>query len=148
MTGLESAILKIFFGAFIGAVVTYWRTKYTVYSTDFSKRLETVCDLVDEYSECACRYWSHLKQSDELKSNKHYVAGLQARLSTKVNAMNQDYSGFNSKAVLNAIHDLNHECTGGDFATKPITNEYRIAAILKKAEIVKSELYKVRIKRY
>ncbi|EKO3510675.1 hypothetical protein LCL63_003922 [Vibrio fluvialis] len=148
MTELESAVLKIFFGACIGAFFTYWRTRYTVYSTDFTKRLEAVCDLIDEYSDCACRYWSHLKQSDELKSNKHYVAGLQARVSTKIQSMDHDYSGFKTSAILNALHELNDECTGGDFDSKPKSDEYRIAAILNKAEKVKGELYKVRIKRY
>lgn len=148
MTELESVIFKVLLGAFLGVGFTYWRTKYTVYSTDFTKRLESVCDLIDEYSDCACRYWSHLSQSDELKSNKHYIAGLQARVSTKIKTMDQHYSGFETSEILNALHELNNECTGGDFNSKPKSEEYRIAAILNKAEKVKSELYKVRLNRY
>ena len=40
MTEHDSVIIKILIGAIIGALITYWRTKYTVYSSDFSKRIE------------------------------------------------------------------------------------------------------------
>lgn len=148
MTEIESGFLKVFVGFLLGAGLTYWRTKYTVYSSDFFKRIEFACCIIDDYAECSCRYWSNLKESDELKSNIHYVTGLQHRLSTFLTSMDRDYSGFKVNSIKEALHELNNECTGGNFKNNTKIDEYKITAILNLAEELKAELFKIRHLRY
>lgn len=148
MTEIESGFVKVFVGFLLGAGLTYWRTKYTIYSSDFSKRIEFACGLIDDYAECSCRYWSSLKESDELKSNIHYVTGLQSRLATFLTAMDNDYSGFKVDSIKEALHDLNNECTGGNFKNNTKVDQYKITAILNLAEALKAELFKIRHLRY
>lgn len=148
MTEHDSAIIKILIGAIIGALITYWRTKYTVHSSDFSKRIEIVCKMIDDYAECACRYWSKLKSSDELKSNPHYIVGLQSRLATLLKSMDDDYSGFESSNIMQLLHELNDECTGGNFNNVSNDEAHKVAAILNLAEKLKGEIFKIRNQKY
>ncbi|ELB2122330.1 hypothetical protein HJ118_23560 [Vibrio parahaemolyticus] len=152
MAGLDLTILKIIFGTLLGAVIgagiTIWRTKYTVFSSDFSKRIEDACSLIDEMAECSSRIWANLDSSDPLKSNKHYVVGLKNRLSTQIHSLDEDYKEMKVKSVEQAFIEFSRVCTGGDFSSKDVAAEYQISAIQKNAELLKSSLYKVRHSKY
>lgn len=148
MTEAEISVLKILISFLLGAGLTIWRTRKTVFSNDFSKRIEFACSLIDEYAESSCRYWSNLKGSDELKSNAHYVTGLQSRLSTYLTSMDNDYNGFKVSSIKNAIHELNNECTGENFDKPSKADSYKISAILNLAEALKAELFRIRHNKY
>lgn len=152
MTEQEYTIAKILVGTLLGsgiaALITVWRTKYTVLSSDFSKRIVDASELIDEMAECSSRIWAKSAGSDPLKYNKHYVIGLKSRLSTLIHSLEENYRGVKIKSVMDAYIVFSQASTGGEFSSENISAEYQISHIQNSAEILKSELYKVRRNKY
>jgi len=136
-------------GAVLGVWITISRTKYTVYSADFSKRMEQLVALVDKFSDCACRYWIK-DASDQLKIEVDYVLGLKSSLAVAIDALNRDYKGFNGKQILDAFSKFNVACTGHNFPSREMAPGHPapLAEILNTAEKLKCEILRARKNNY
>ncbi|PHN17218.1 hypothetical protein [Pseudomonas sp. ICMP 561] len=148
-TEILKAIVVALLGGWFGAWITSIRAKWTAFSSDYSKRLEQGFVLIDQLSECSCLWWERIDPSDKLKVNPGYIAGLQSRLTTFIQSMDDDYSGFNTSGVDQAYHDFTDECTGGLFPEKDaVVASGKSAAILNNAERLKAQLFAVRRRDY
>lgn len=141
-------LIGVFFGSLATAIITVWRTRYTVKSSDFSKRIADVNDKIDVISQCACRIWSGSKNSDSILHNKHYLVGLIAALNETISAMDVSYHGFRAESIKEPLFNFTDACTGGQFSADKMVEEHRMRKILKYAENLKSELYKKRLSKY
>ena len=141
-------LLGTILGAAIGAVVTIRRTRYSVFSADFSNRVANACTLIDEMADCASRAWAGVSSGDPLKSNRHYIVGLKARLSVLIHSLEADYRGMKTTRVQDAFVAFSGASTGGKFSSLDSLDEQQINVIQKYAEELKCELYGARIQKY
>lgn len=152
MTETELTVLKLIIGGFFGSVatalITIWRTRYTVKSSDFSKRVTDVNEKIDLISQCACRIWSGSENSDSILHNKHYLVGLVAALKETISAMDTAYDGFSAESIKEPLFNFTDSCTGDDFSSSDIKEEHRVRKILKYAEHLKNEMYNTRLSKY
>lgn len=152
MSETELTILKLLIGGFFGslatAVITIWRTRYTVKSSDFSKRVTDVNEKIDLISQCACRIWSGSEHSDSILHNKHYLVGLVAALKETISAMDTSYNGFSAESIKEPLFEFTDACTGDEFSSSGTVEEHRVRKILKYAEHLKNEMYKTRLSKY
>mgnify|MGYP004716031947 CR=1 FL=1 len=58
MSAYAISVSSAIIGAAVAIITNYWRTRYTIRSQDFSKRIEEVCKLIGELEVAACMFWA------------------------------------------------------------------------------------------
>ncbi|MCI9718739.1 hypothetical protein [Vibrio parahaemolyticus] len=142
-------IIPAVLGFFSGMFVTIWRTKYSIKSSDFSKQVEQLSSLVDSIAENACEVIRVKSMSDTLESNSDYLSALLSKLSFSIGELDSNYRDFKSEMVKKAYLNFANMCRG-HYSEGSITvdNELKMRRVLIASESLKSELHKVRLKKY
>lgn len=142
-------ILSALGGAVVAAWITISRAQYAAYSSDFSKRIDHVLELINKKSECSCLFWINPAGADTLKNHDQYIIGLREGLTFLIDAMDKDYKGFKKAPLVSALNNFHNACTGGDFPQhSPDDAKKHISTVLVSAEVLKSEIFRARISNY
>jgi len=141
--GLAAALV----GAISGAAITYWRTRYTVKSQDFSKRIEELNDSISKLEEISCQHWGKVGKSDPIQTS--YIIGAKSKVSLLVAYLDSAYSEFDRSSISDKLAAFFRACTGGSFGSCTVAVEpERQREILITGEELKIELMKTRNKLY
>jgi hypothetical protein len=135
---VSSAII----GALVAIITNYWRTRYTVRSQDFSKRIEELCKLIGELEVVACEYWSNKKKSNP--NTSQYILGFQEKISLLINYLDAQYNNFNTEILSEPISLFFDSCSGGNFDDSSTSEPERIRQIMVEGEKLKIQLMETR----
>jgi hypothetical protein len=146
---IAKLLIPAVLGFFSGMFVTIWRTKYSIKSSDFSKQVELLSLLVDSIAENACEVFCANGSSDTLISNPDYLVAQLAKLSFSIGELDSNYQDFKSEMVKKAYLHFAKMCEGL-YSKESVApdNEIKMRRVLIASESLKSELHKVRIKKY
>lgn len=143
METLLVSVLSAVLGAGVVIFTNFWRTRYTIKSQDFSKRIEEVSVLIGRLENLACEYWSDKAGSGE--KERHYILGLQAKISLIINYLNDQYKNFDEGAISEPLAIFFASCSGGAFSTSKGESEpERIRKVLFDGEKLKIVLMTTR----
>lgn len=141
------SITSALIGAFVAIFTNFWRTRYTIKSQDFSKRIEELAQSITKLENFACDYWVCSDRNNTYTN--YYVLGMQTKIERMIDYLNEQYNEFDKPRILDALNDFCTACTGGTFDTKSAQAEpHRVQAILVSGEALKIELLKIRNQQY
>ncbi|MGX1017411.1 hypothetical protein AB7M33_000087 [Pseudomonas sp. Y3 TE3536] len=142
MSTYAISVTAAIIGAAVAIITNYWRTRYTIRSQDFSKRIEELCKLIGELEVAACKFWSNKKKAEP--HDKQYILGLQAKLSLLTNYLDGQYRGFSTQNISSPLSDFFDGCSGGDFDDIESSEPQRIRRIMVDGEKLKIKLLETR----
>jgi hypothetical protein len=138
---LAKTLASALAGGLFGAWITIKRAKYSSFSSDFSKRLDNVFSLIDKMSDVAAQWWYEGSPSESWENSPAYILGLKEQLTTILDSISRDYTGFNVKSVNEAYIAFVEACTGGRFPSPEARDSTQISLILKRAELLKAAMF-------
>ena len=142
MSAYAISVSSAIIGAVVAVITNYWRTRYTVRSQDFSKRIEELCKLIGELEVAACKFWAQKKEAEP--HDKQYILGLQAKLSLLTNYLDGQYRGFSTQIISKPLSEFFEGCSGGDFDDCNSSDPQRIRRIMVDGEKLKIKLMETR----
>lgn len=142
MSAYAISVSSAIIGAAVAIITNYWRTRYTIRSQDFSKRIEELCKLIGELEVAACTFWADKELAKP--HDKQYILGLQAKLSLLTNYLDGQYRGFSTQAISKPINDFFDGCSGGDFDGNNSSDPQRIRRIMVDGEKLKIKFMEAR----
>ncbi|MGR6837980.1 hypothetical protein ACU5DF_02300 [Aliivibrio wodanis] len=140
-------------GFIAGTFVTIWRTKYTVKSSDFSKKVEHLAFIIDEIAIIGCKVIKNSTCTEALDNSPDYLEAQISRLSFFIGELNTDFQGFKSEIIKNAYINFSHMCRCDykslDSNSHQEADDYtKMRRILLSSESLKAELYRARYLKY
>jgi hypothetical protein len=142
MSAYAISVSSAIIGAAVAIITNYWRTRYTVRSQDFSKRIEELCKLIGELEVVACDHWSDKENSKP--NTSQYILGFQEKISLLINYLDVQYDNFNTEIISEPISLFFDSCSGGEFDDSSISDPGRIRQIMVEGEKLKIQLMETR----
>jgi hypothetical protein len=142
MSAYAISVSSAIIGAAVAIITNYWRTRYTVRSQDFSKRIEEICKLVGELEAAACDHWSDKNNSKP--NTSQYVLGFQEKISLLISYLDEQYNNFNTEIISEPLALFFESCTGGNFDDNTTSEPRRIRQIMVEGEKLKIQFMKTR----
>lgn len=140
------AILSASIGALTALFANWWRTKYTVKSQDFSKRIEEIGITIGKLENLAAEYWAN--KSTAKPETKSMILGTQSKITIILSYLHTTHQNFNQDSISAQLHKFFNACSGGDFDETRTSEPERARAILTEGELLKIELLKIRNRLY
>jgi len=102
-------------GGLMGFLASSWSSIYTAKATNFTKRIDEICNAIDYLVENSCKYWILTSESAKQKEIVPLIIGQTAKIRILLEYLDSEYKNFDSKSIKEKLHEFNSACTGDNF---------------------------------